>query len=234
MRLIGYVRTSASNANGDSLEAQRDAIREWCGREGHELAAVYVDDGRSGALAAEEREGLAAALTAIERDPAVEGLVVHRVDRLARELHVQEAVLARVWRTGGAVFEAVHGEILRDDPSDPYRTFVRQVAGAAAQLERGLVTARLQGGRRRARAQGRYAGGRRPPYGWRLADDGKALERDGEEQKVIRRIARLKRRGHTLRSITDRLERDGVPAPGGGLRWSTSTIKTILERVARV
>lgn len=46
----------------------------------------------SGALPVHERPGLLAALEALEADEA-HGLVVHRLDRLARELHVQEAAL---------------------------------------------------------------------------------------------------------------------------------------------
>ena len=35
---------------------------------------------------------------------------------------------------------------MRDDPDDPMLTFVRQVMGASAQLERGMIRARMQGG----------------------------------------------------------------------------------------
>ena len=151
MRLIAYVRTSTLNGAGqDSLDAQADACREWAEAHGHEVVAVERDEAMSGSLGIEQRPGLLRALMGVE-DGTAEGIIVHRIDRLARELHVQEAALARAWSAGAhvEVIEAVDGPIKRDDPNDPMRTFVRQVMGASAQLERGLVSARLQGGRRR-------------------------------------------------------------------------------------
>lgn len=168
MRLVAYVRTSTANAaNGDSPAAQEEACRAWAAANRHDIAAVHVDRGLSGKLGPDDRPGLAPALVAVERSDA-DGVVVHRLDRLARELHVQEAALARAWEAGGRVFEAVEGEVPRDDPDDPYRRFVRQVMGAAAELERGMIAARLRTGRRRKRQRGDYTGGRAVPFGQRV------------------------------------------------------------------
>src|SRR5215211_5930203 len=111
MKLVAYCRTSTANGAGqDSLGAQADACRAWAEANGHELAAVERDDGLSGSLGPEDRPGLQASLLALEHGDA-EGLVVHRLDRLARELHVQEAALARAWGAAEAVevYEAVEG-----------------------------------------------------------------------------------------------------------------------------
>jgi DNA invertase Pin-like site-specific DNA recombinase len=94
MRLAVYARTSTQNGAGsDSLAAQEDACRAWADAAGHVIEIAFRDDALSGALGVEDRPGLAAALLSIE-DGSVDGLVVHRVDRLARELHVQEVALA--------------------------------------------------------------------------------------------------------------------------------------------
>jgi DNA invertase Pin-like site-specific DNA recombinase len=159
-----YSRTSTQNGAGsDSLTAQEDGCRGWAAGAGHEVVATFRDDALSGSLRIEDRPGLGAALLAIE-DGTVDGLVVHRVDRLARELHVQEVAIMHAWNVGEhvEVFEAIEGgAIKRDDPDDPHRGFLRQVMGTAAELERGLVRARLQGGRRRKAARGGYVGGKR-------------------------------------------------------------------------
>lgn len=203
MRLVAYIRTSTGAANGDSLGAQEDACRDWADQHGHELAAVHVDDGISGGLGADERPGLLAAIAEIE-DGRARGLVIHRLDRLARELHVQEAALARIWGAGdhASVFEAVEGEVLRDDPDDPHRRFLRQVMGAASELERGLIRARLRRGRQRKADQGGYIGGHTVPFGYRVAPDGR-ITPDPDQQASIRRIIALRRSGHTWKQVAE-------------------------------
>lgn len=229
-RLVSYIRTSTNGgANGDSPAAQEDACRAWATANGHEVVAVLADRGVSGKLPPEERDGLLAALVAVEAGEA-DGLVVHRLDRFARELHVQEAALARVWSAGGHVFEAVEGEVRRDDPDDPYRRFVRQVMGAAAELERGLIAARLRQGRRRKSERGGYIGGW-VPMGWRVAGQGAeaVLVEEPTEQELRRRLRDLRDAGRSYRRVADRLNDDGIPTAGGG-RWYAMSVKRALDR----
>src|SRR5437773_922223 len=76
------------------------------------------DEGVSGSHGADLRTGLHNALVAV-KGRTVDGLVVYRLDRLARKLTVQEAALAKVWDLGGTVFAVDLGEVARDDPDDP-------------------------------------------------------------------------------------------------------------------
>lgn len=232
MKLAAYCRTSTQNGAGaDSLEAQEQACRDWADAHGHEVVIVFRDDALSGALGIEDRPGLAASLVALE-DGTAEGLVVHRPDRLARELHVQEVALAHAWAAGKhvRVFEAAEGaEIVRDDPNDPQRRFLRQVMGAAAELERGLIKARLQGGRRRKAAQGGYVGGRRihRRYGYELVAGEYAPVPD--EQEIIDYIRNLRREGATWAGIADQLNAEGVTPPSG-TAWYAMTVRRIAQR----
>ncbi|MCW3003379.1 MAG: resolvase [Conexibacter sp.] len=233
MRIAIYVRTSTQNGAGqDSLDAQAEACAEWAQANGHKVIDVYRDEAVSGTLPVEQRPGLLDALMALEDDRA-DGLCVHRLDRLARELHIQEAALARAWSAGDhvEVFESVEGLIKRDDPDDPHRTFLRQVLGAAAQLERGLVKARLQGGRRRKARQGGYIGGKvHEKYGYSLVD-GQYVPRE-DQQAIIARIRAL--RGSAPKAlpwamIADTLNGDGIPAPSGR-EWYPMTVRRIAQR----
>ena len=48
MRVAAYIRVSdESQIEGYSLEAQRTEIGRWCDRRGHELVAVYSEEGVS-------------------------------------------------------------------------------------------------------------------------------------------------------------------------------------------
>lgn len=234
MRLVAYVRTSTQNGAGqDSLEAQADACRAWAEANGHEVVGVERDKALSGRLGVEQRPALLSALIALE-DGHADGIVVHRLDRLARELHVQEAALARAWSAGDhvEVFEAVEGRIKRDDPDDPHRTFLRQVLGASAQLERGLIRARLQGGRRRKAARGEWIGGHRlhRRYGYEVIAG--RYERVEREQQVIDRMAELRAAGGVYRAVAATLNAEGIEPPAGR-EWHAATVRKVLVREGR-
>lgn len=139
--------------------------------------------------------------------------------------------MAQAWNCGAhvRVFEAVGGELLRDDPEDPHRTFLRQVLGAAAQLERGLIVARLQGGRRRKAAAGGWTGGHRlhGRYGYRVQDG--AYVPVEVEQRVIARMGELRAVGASYRAVAAALDGEGLPAPASGA-WHGSTVRKVLVR----
>src|SRR4051812_22353675 len=92
-RLAIYCRTSTLNGGGsDSLDAQEEACRAWAAARGREVVSAHRDQALSGGLGIEDRPGLPAAIVDLEEGVA-DGIVVHRLDRLARELHVQEVAL---------------------------------------------------------------------------------------------------------------------------------------------
>ena len=126
---------------------QEKACRSWAKANGHKIVATFTDAGISGSKDISDRPGLSAAIDTLRPPPRATGLIVAKLDRLARALHVQESVLQVVWRAGGSVFTADTGEVLQDDPDDPMRTFVCQVVGGVAQLERSLIAERMRDGR---------------------------------------------------------------------------------------
>src|SRR5258707_15607097 len=99
MKVIAYLRTSSTNKDDheESVAEQLRKIRAWARRTGHEIVGVYADEGVSGSNGLETRDGLQEALGAL-RDGAAGGLVVSVLDRLARDLIVQETLLAEIRR----------------------------------------------------------------------------------------------------------------------------------------
>src|SRR4051812_28580331 len=100
MRAFGYVRVSTSDqADGYGLEAQEAAIKTYCRAEGLRLVEILRDEGVSGSNGLDTREGLGVALARLEAGDG-DLLVVSRLDRLARDLLVQETVLSRLQLRG--------------------------------------------------------------------------------------------------------------------------------------
>jgi DNA invertase Pin-like site-specific DNA recombinase len=228
LRVVGYVRVSTKRQTlGDSLDAQEEAIREWAAERGSEVVAVYREPGRSGTLAEDERPALLAALNRI-RDGEADTLVVKDLDRFSRDLYVQEAVLAKLWDLDAAVWVVTDdAEILCDDPADPVRTAIRQMRGVFNQLERGMITARLQGGRQRKRARGGYVGGYEA-YGFDLVN-GDLVPRE-DEQRILAYL-REHRPTHSLATLAAALNEQGIPAKRGGV-WHPNTVRAVLMRDA--
>lgn len=228
MRLVAYVRvsTAAQAVDGYGVDAQREAILTWAaGR--HRIVAWHSDLGISGATDVGNRPGLSAALDGLR---SADGLVVARLDRLARSLSIQEAVLAVVWRGGGRVFTADAGEILRDDPDDPMRTAMRQMVGMFAELDRRMVVKRLRDGRRAKAASGGRATGSYP-YG--LGAEGKGRRKvtvpKVQEQAAVARVAELRAAGASYRQIAAMLDSEGF-SPRRAQRWSAMSVRSIALR----
>ena len=231
MRVVGYVRVSSdSQAEAFGPAVQEKAIRTWAKANGHTVVEMYRDLGVSGTVDAASRPGLSAALDALRPPPKATGLVIARLDRLARSLHIQEAALQVAWSAGGTVFTADGGEVLADDAEDPLRTLVRQVVGAVSQFERGLIAKRMRDGRMAKAASGRKATG---AYSFGYTAGGKGRDRDSvpdtAEQAVVARIMALRQTGMPYRAIAATLDGDGLK-PRRATAWSAMSVRAVVQR----
>lgn len=238
MKLVAYLRVSTIEQadKGYGLDVQREAIRKAAKSLGAKVVAWPADEGKSGALDAADRPGLLTALALI-RDGKADGLIVRDLDRLARAVSVQEAVLAEVWASDqGVVFTSVPPqEVPRDDPDDPMRTAMRQMRGVFHELDRRLIAKRLRDGRNAKAANGGHATGS-PPYGWRVdaksADNPHgALVPEPAEQAALARMRELQAVGYSTREIARVLAEEGHPTKRGG-RWTSPVVARILARAA--
>jgi len=231
MRLVEYRRVSSRGQvrDGYGLTVQAKDNRAFAKANGHRIVKVCSDDAVKGALPAQDRPGLQCALDAIAEGKA-DALLTGKLDRLARALTVQEAVLAQVWQMGGKVFTADAGEVLPDDPDDPMRTAIRQMMGVFAELDRRMVVKRLRDGQKAKAAAGKHATGLYP-LGYHGA--GKGRERDAvpfePEQEAVRRIVQLRQDGKSYREIAAVLEAEGIK-PRKAAHWSAMTIRQVWVR----
>jgi DNA invertase Pin-like site-specific DNA recombinase len=228
--LIGYRRVSTvGQVDRYGLPAQLTDLRAYARAGAFRLIRVETDDAKSGTLPAEERPGLVSALKAIESGEADGLLVPGDLDRLARELVVQEAILSQAWKAAGVVHTTTRGEVLADDPDDPMRTAIRQFMGVFAQLDRAMIAKRMRNGRKAKAATGGYAGFGSPAYGQRAED--RQLIADDREQAVIARMAEIRGGGASYRAVAATLNAEGLPPKRGG-QWYPQTVSRVLGRLA--
>lgn len=215
MDAVIYLRVSTQGQalDGYGLEVQELHCREYTQRAGLDVVAVVRDEGVSGTLPAHERLGLMDGL-AMLRDDLADVLVVARLDRLARALTTQEVILAEAWKQGAEVHAADVGPVSQDDPDDPMRTAMRQMAGVLAQLDRDMTVKRLRDGLRAKAVRGGHASGSYP-YGFSKAGP------VAHEQQVLAEVRSLREQGQDWDEIAQLLNARGV-APRKAKSWTTA------------
>ena len=228
MKIAAYLRVSTDKQaeEGLGLDVQREGIRKWAKANGHTIASWHADEGISGSNGLDTRNALPDALRVI-RDGNAAGLVFYRLDRLARDLILQETLLREITGMGGVSFStfASEQEVIEDDPDDPSRRLIRQILGAVSEYERSLIRLRLRNGRRRKAEHGGFAYGS-PPFGWRA--EGRELVPVDSEQATLARILELRETGQSIREIEDTLTTEGHKPKRGGA-WHPETIRRILR-----
>lgn len=228
-KVVAYLRVSTDKQaeEGLGLEIQADAIKTWAKANSVRVVDTFADEGVSGSNGLDSREALPEALDAL-RSAAADGVVVYRLDRLARDLIIQETLLAEVKRLGGEVFStsAAEAGYLTDDPDDPSRKLIRQVLGAVAEYERSMIALRLRSGRKRKAKDGGYAYGA-PPFGFRV-EDGELVPDEGE-QETLNRARELQAGGVSIREIATTLNEEGLRTKRGA-RWHPTTVARVLGR----
>ncbi|MEU3106327.1 recombinase family protein [Streptomyces griseoflavus] len=230
MKLVAYIRVSTAGqvSDGYGLSVQEKAVRAWAKAHGHRIVKVIREEGVSGAKEAVDRPGLSEALLMVQ-EKTVEGLLIPRLDRLARSITVQEATLMYVWRHGGKVFAADSGD-LADDPDDPYRTAMREMAGVFAGLERRMIVKRMRDGRAAKAAAGRKAVG---AYAYGTHGQGEGRDRDAApnpaEARTVARILELRTAGDSYRRIAEQLDAEGLK-PRRAAKWSAMVVRSICQK----
>jgi site-specific DNA recombinase len=120
VRAVIYARVSSAQQvekdlteEGYSLPAQQEACARFIDAKGWELAEVYVDAAESARSA--DRPALKRMLAEIKVDPAIKYVVVHKVDRIARNLEDHAMIRAALRSSGARLVSAT--EANEDTPS---------------------------------------------------------------------------------------------------------------------
>jgi len=207
---VAYVRVSTDKQadQGVSLEAQQAKIRAYAELYGLELAEVVVDAGLSAKTL--DRPGLVRALEMLRSGEAAALLVV-KLDRLTRSVRDLGQLVADYFAApDGPALLSVSEQV---DTRTAAGRLVLNVLGAVSQWEREAIGERTSVAMRHMSERGEYVGGA-PPFGYRLALDGR-LEAQAGEQAAIREAQALRASGLSLRAVAARLEAQGFRSRTG-------------------
>jgi len=219
MKAIGYVRVSTAlqAEDGVSLDAQAAKIRAWAVLNGAE-AVIFSDEGLSGKRA-DNRPGLQAALSAVQKGDA---LLVYSLSRLSRSTR-DTLTLADALAKKDADLVSLSEKI--DTTSAAGRMVFRMLA-VLSEFERDQIADRTRFALAHKRANGEKTGGD-VPYGYRVRK-GKLIPHAGE-RRAIGMIVDLRAQGLSLRAIGARLQAEGIARKNGSLDWHPQVIADILR-----
>ena len=195
-KTCGYLRVSGKGqVKGDGFPGQLQAIKSYATDHNLRIVRVFRVEGVSGAVENMNRPAWRD-LAALHAD-GVRTVVIEKLDRLARDLMVQEAAISDLQRNDFTLISAAEPDLMA---SDPIRILMRQLLGAVAQYDKNQIVAKLRGTRlRKKERDGRCEG--RKPFGF--------------FQVKLRRSIECDCCGHGLGfdRIAARLDAEGVPTP---------------------
>lgn len=206
IRALGYLRVSTDD-QATGLQSQQDAITAYLRKRPEiELLEFMIDDGVSGGTL--KRPALAAALRELNSG-AANALIAMKMDRLSRSLADFCTLAAEAkrnkWRL--IVLDADY------DGETPQGEMMLNLLAVFGQYERRLIGQRTKDALAVKKREGILPGPKPrttpPPF-----------------------MVEVWARSHlpSYRMIAESLTRNGVPAPGGSMKWYPMTVKRLLDQ----
>lgn len=217
VKAYGYLRVSGKGqVDGDGFTRQSKAIREYAAAHAIKIVRVFREEGVSGAVENMDRPAWRELMATLHAN-GVRVILIEKLDRLARDLMVQEAAIADLHKHGFTLISAVEPDLMAKDPT---RILMRQLLGAVAQYDKSQIVLKLRGARMRKRAKEGHCEGRKP-FGY--------YEGEGP---VLARLEALRAEGLGFDRIAARMNAEGLPTRTGR-PWHGVVINRILTGQAK-
>jgi DNA invertase Pin-like site-specific DNA recombinase len=213
-KAFAYLRVSGKGQlQGDGFTRQMAAIKDYAAKHDIRIVNTFREKGVCGENELEDRPALLELLEALASN-GVKLVLIEKLDRLARDLMVQETLISDLQKRGFELISVMEPDLLQNDPT---RILMRQIFGAIAQYEKAMIVAKLRGARQRMKQREGKCEGRKA-YG----------EHPGEEA-ILERMKALHVEGVSFNRIAQQLNAENI-TPRGAQRWSAWTVNQILSR----
>jgi DNA invertase Pin-like site-specific DNA recombinase len=211
-KALAYLRVSGkAQVKGDGFPRQLQAIKKYAAEYDIKVVQIFKEEGVSGTKESMDRPAWTEMVTALHSN-GVKTIIIEKLDRLARDLMVQETAIVDLQKCGFTLISVAEPDLMA---SDPTRILMRQLMGAVAQYDKSQIVLKLRGARMRKRAtEGRCEG--RKPFG-----------RDDAEKSALVRMRGLRAEGLAFDRIAEHLNAENVPTRTGR-RWHGVVINRIL------
>lgn len=211
-KAFAYLRVSGKGqTEGDGFTRQRAAIKGYATANDLKIVREFREEGVSGSVDHMNRPAWQELMATLHSN-GVRTIVIERLDRLARDLMVQETAIADLRKNGFTLISVAEPDLMATDST---RVLMRQLMGAVAQYDKCQIVAKLRGARMRKKAtEGRCEG--RKPYGFYEG-----------ELTVIERMKELRASGLGFDRIAAQMNSEGIETRTRG-RWHGVVVNRIL------
>ncbi len=218
VKAFAYLRVSGKGQiKGDGFTRQEKEITRYAAANSIEVGHIYKDKGVSGTLS--NRPALAEMMVDLQQNGhGIKTVIVEKLDRIARDLMIQETIIQDFKENGISLVSAMEGADLLDN--DPTRKLVRQILGAISEYEKAMLVQKLRVARQRKKVKTGKCEGRKSYH-----------EVAPSTVAYIRRLRRkpkgMKRK--TYHQIADILNRENVHTLNGQ-PWNLQTIRHAIQK----
>lgn len=231
MNCLVYLRVSTKEQaeEGYSIPAQREACLKFIQEKGWQFADEYADRGESARSA--DRLGLQQMLSRIKDDRSIDAIIVHKIDRLARNLEDHVAIRAVLRRQNVQLVSVV--ENIEDSASGRLIEGIHALmaefysANLAAEVKKGMLQV-VKHGRWPSWAPVGYKNIREEAGGRMVAK----IVPDPEKTHLIKEAFRLYAIGdYSLTELCSLLHRRGLKGKGTKKKPPAPIHKSLLARI---
>jgi site-specific DNA recombinase len=220
--LYGRVSTEAQ-AERQTIEAQRDYLRQYAVMNGLTIAGEFFDQAEHGPTPLAERPQ-GRRLIALARSKKIDKVLFFRVDRFARNLRDLLEVEAELSEIGVGLQSASEPF----DTATPTGRFMFGLLGGIAELERHTILERSAAGRVRRAKAGYWVGGP-PPFGYAI--EGGRLVPDPITGPIVQEVYQRLIGGSSLMVEFARLNGAGVTGRRGA-SWTEGRLSRLVRSTA--
>jgi len=221
VKAYAYLRVSGkSQLNGHGFLRQEQVIREFADSRGIKIIAVFKEEAISGTADETQRPAFQEMLSAILKN-GVRTIIIEGMDRLARDLQVQTALITYIASKNITLISArTDQDITKAVMSDPMQRALVQIQGVFSELDKNLLVKKLKAARERKKAMYGKCEGRKS-YG----------EAVPELVGYIRKLRRKPkgRKQKTYREIAERLNVEGIKTLNGQ-PWTLQTVRNAVRK----
>lgn len=222
MKLVAYARASTEDQQ-ITLADQEEKLRQYAALYDHEIVELLVGSESAKSL---KRDEFQRALQLLREDKA-DGLLILKIDRLARDVGDGQQLLREYFGVDSKYGKHLFSVIDYVDTRTANGLLLFNLQLVIAAWERQTIAERTKAALDYKRKSKLRVG--EVSYGYTLADDGKSLIENDDEQRGISLMRQLREEGWTYQAIADELTKQEFPTKKGA-PWHPNSVARILKR----